>query len=112
MKGFKDSTKTQYATGPGGVKGAAKVAQVTGDFKRGCAKPVKKAMGGPIRANMAGALQQAAAQASPQAQQGLQRAQQAVQAAGPQIKQAIQQRMQARKGVPVASRQPLIRRPG
>lgn len=41
MKGFKDSTKTQYATGGscyakgGSVKGAAKVAKVMGEFKRG-----------------------------------------------------------------------------
>lgn len=42
MKGFKDSTKTQYAQGGsncyakgGAVKGAAKVAKVTGEFKKG-----------------------------------------------------------------------------
>lgn len=42
MKGFKDSTKTQYAQGGsncyakgGAVKGAAKVAKVMGEFKKG-----------------------------------------------------------------------------
>jgi len=36
MKGFKDTTRTQYAQGgPAGTKGAAKVAKVMGEFKRG-----------------------------------------------------------------------------
>lgn len=36
MKGFKDSTKVQYARGGDvGVKGAAKIAKVMGEFKRG-----------------------------------------------------------------------------
>lgn len=36
MDGFKDSTKTQYAKGGAGkTKGAAKVAKVMGEFKRG-----------------------------------------------------------------------------
>ena len=36
MKGFKDSTKVQYAKGGDvGVKGAAKISKVMGEFKRG-----------------------------------------------------------------------------
>lgn len=52
MDDFKDSTKTHYSCGGrayakgGAVKGAAKVAKVMGDFKRGGDKPVKKAGGG------------------------------------------------------------------
>lgn len=58
MDGFTDSTKTQYSRGgsscgcKGGLKGAAKVAKVTSDFKRG-AQPVKKAEGGLIRGAVA-----------------------------------------------------------
>lgn len=45
MKGFKDTTKTQYTTGAGcGPKGAAKTSQVMATFKA----PVKKAAGGMV----------------------------------------------------------------
>lgn len=44
--GFKNSTKTHYFKGGDmGTKGAAKVAKVMGDFKKGA---VKKAVGGPV----------------------------------------------------------------
>ncbi|MEN9418432.1 MAG: hypothetical protein RI988_2052 [Pseudomonadota bacterium] len=53
MDDFKNSTKTQYAMGGaahakgGSVKGAAKVAKVMGEFKKGGA-PMKKAQGGAV----------------------------------------------------------------
>lgn len=48
MKGFTDSTKTQYACGGPvkGTKGAAKVAKVMGEFKG--AKPMRKRDGGAV----------------------------------------------------------------
>lgn len=80
MKGFKDSTKVQYAQGGDvGVKGAAKISKVMGEFKRGelhsgskkgpevtskkqalaialseagKSKPVKKARGGMMQENI------------------------------------------------------------
>jgi hypothetical protein len=45
MKGFKDSSRTQYTTGSGcGAKGAAKAAQAMSAFK----VPVRKARGGKV----------------------------------------------------------------
>lgn len=58
MKGFKDTTKTQYSKGGCGCgpKGAAKVAQANAAFKQ--AKPIKKAEGGAVaRGNRMQALE-------------------------------------------------------
>jgi hypothetical protein len=46
MKGFKNSTRMQYITGPshGEERGAAKVAKTMSNFK----KPMKKAAGGAV----------------------------------------------------------------
>lgn len=49
MKGYKDTTKTQYITGKSpGPKGAAKAAQTLKAFKKGEA-PMKKAEGGRVK---------------------------------------------------------------